>query len=148
MARLINILVVDDEEGIRNLLFDVLSNEGFKVTLAKDGMDSLNHMRKRRFDLLIADVNMPRLDGIGLLKKMKKAGRKEKVILMTGNPVNKVFLNEDTQPVITLLEKPFRIHHILNVISSALTKQNRRRDGKTLIEMRNKSTQAYPCSLN
>ena len=57
MARLINILVTDDEEGIRNLLFDVLSNKGFRVTLAKDGQDSLNQMKRRRFDLLITDIN-------------------------------------------------------------------------------------------
>ena len=148
MARLINILVADDEEGIRNLLYDVLSSEGFKVTLAKDGQDTLNQMKKRRFDLLITDINMPRLDGIRLLKKMKKAGRKEKVILMTGNPMNKVLLSEDTQPVITLLEKPFRIHHVLKVVSVALTRQVHRRSGRTSKGMRDKGTRAYPCFLN
>ena len=148
MARLIDILVTDDEEGIRDLLFDVLSNEGFRVTLAKDGQDSLNQMKKRRFDLLITDLNMPRLDGIGLLKKMKTAGRKEKVILMTGNPVNKFFLSEDTQPVITLLEKPFRIHHILSVVSAALTRQTQSRNGRTSIGMGDTINQAHPCFLN
>jgi CheY-like chemotaxis protein len=66
MTRLKDIPVVDDEIGIRNLLFEVLSNEGFKVTPAKDGKESLGHMQKHRFDLLITDINMPRLDGIEL----------------------------------------------------------------------------------
>ena len=111
MTRLKNILVVDDEVGIRNLLFDVLSNEGFNVTLAKDGNESLKEMRKNRFDLLITDINMPKLDGIALLKKMKKAGRREKVILMTGRPVNRATFEGHLQPIFDMLEKPFHIHN-------------------------------------
>jgi len=64
-------MVVDDEAGIRNLLSDVLTAEGFKVTLAKNGKDSLKQMKNRRFDLLITDINMPGLDGIDLLRKIE-----------------------------------------------------------------------------
>ena len=74
MTRLKKIMVVDDEAGIRNLLSDALAEKGFKVTLAKDGRDSLKQMKNRRFDLLITDINMPRLGGVGLLRKMKKRG--------------------------------------------------------------------------
>ena len=84
MAALKEILVADDEAGIRALLFDVLSKEGFRVTLAKDGKETLDQMKKRRFDLIITDIDMPRLDGIDLLKKMKEKGRREKVIIMSG----------------------------------------------------------------
>ena len=115
-------MVVDDEAGIRSLLFDALSSEGFNVTLAKDGIESLNQMKNRRFDLLITDINMPRLDGIGLLKRMKKAGRKEKVIIMTGNSENHSRLGQDIPPVFTLLYKPFPIHSFLEVVESALMK--------------------------
>ena len=73
MARLKKILVVDDDADIRNHLFDVLSDEGFKVTVAKDGRESLKQMKTRRFDLLITDMHMPHMDGIELLKRMKKA---------------------------------------------------------------------------
>ncbi|MFH1488139.1 MAG: response regulator [Pseudomonadota bacterium] len=122
MNRLKDILVVDDEVGIRNLLFDVLSNEGFRVTLAKDGKESLGQLRKHRFDLLITDINMPRLDGIELLKKMKKAGRMERVILMSGRPVDTATLEKDAPPIFTMLEKPFHIHDFLDVVTSALAK--------------------------
>ena len=120
MASLKKILVVDDEAGIRELLFDVLSTSGFNVTLAKDGVDSLQVMQERHFDLLITDVHMPRLDGIGLLKKMKKAGRRERVIVMTGSPTQRSWGREDTQPVYTQLSKPFPLDSFLDIVSSAL----------------------------
>ena len=120
MARSKKILVVDDEAGIRELLFDVLSSSGFKVTLAKDGVDSLEVMQERHFDLLITDVHMPRLDGIGLLKRMKEAGRRERVIVMSGSPTQRSWGCEDTQPVYTQLSKPFPLDSFLDVVSSAL----------------------------
>lgn len=122
MEGLKNILVVDDEVRIRDVLFDVLSGEGFNVTLAKDGKDSLDQMKTRRFDLLITDLNMPGLDGIGLLRKMKEAGRRERVIVMSGGPVAGSNLGNDLQPVFTLLQKPFHIHNFLEVVFSALSK--------------------------
>ena len=148
MTRLKNILVVDDEVGIRNILFEVLSGEGFKVTLARDGKESLKEMRKSRFDLLITDINMPRLDGIGLLKKMKKAGRREKVILMTGNPLNRVNFEGQLPPVFDMLEKPFHIHNFLDVVTSALAKPAGKGGGKKSIRTRKSSREGCKCSIN
>lgn len=122
MARAKKILVVDDEAGIRNLLFDALSSEGFNVSLAKDGQDSLDQMENRRFDLLITDINMPCVDGIELLKRMKKAGRKERVIIMTGKPVSHRLLEGDIPPVFTQLNKPFPMNSLLEVVISALSR--------------------------
>lgn len=120
-----NILVVDDEAGIRSLLFDILSSEGFEVTLAKDGVDSLAQMRKRRFDLLITDINMPGVGGLELLKKMKEAGRRERVILMSGQPLDLSDLGKEVQPVYRLLQKPFPIQVFLEVVFSALARSAR-----------------------
>ncbi len=120
MDRLKKILVVDDEVSIRSLLADVLSSFGFKVTLAEDGQDSLDQMQDRRFDLLITDINMPRLDGIELLKRMKRAGREEKVIVMTGNPLDHSLEREDIPPVFTRLSKPFHIPNFMEAVTAAL----------------------------
>jgi len=125
-VKLKEIMVVDDEAGIRALLSDALIEEGYKVTLAKDGKDSLRQLKKKKFDLLITDINMPRLNGLELLRKMKRDGRKEKVILMTGNPVDKTLLNKDVQPVFLQLTKPFRVNHLLDAVLSAL-ETNRRK---------------------
>lgn len=126
MPRLKEIMVVDDEAGVRNLLSGVLSEKGFNVTLAKDGRDSLEQMEERRFDLLITDINMPRLDGIELLKKMKKAGRKERIIIMTGKSFDQASVEKEIPPVFIQLKKPFHMNYFLEVVSSALS-----RTGKT-----------------
>jgi len=125
------IMVVDDEERLRDLLFDVLTDSGFKVTLASDGQESLDRMQDRRFDLVITDINMPRLDGIGLLKRMKKEGRKEKVIIMTARPVDHLRLGEEIPVVSRQLNKPFRVSAFMEAVSSALEphrKNRKRRD--------------------
>ncbi len=121
------IMVVDDEAGIRKLLFDVLSGEGFKVTLAKDGIDSLLQMKNRCFDLLITDMNMPRLDGIGLLKTMKKEGRRERIIIMSGESFDQRRDKKDIPPVFKRLRKPFHVNQFLDVVSSALSQAGRKR---------------------
>ncbi|MBN1106083.1 MAG: response regulator [Deltaproteobacteria bacterium] len=125
MSPLKSILVVDDEAGIRSLLFDVLSSEGFKVSLAKNGVESLHQMRDRHFDLLITDIRMPGLNGIELLKKMKEDGRKERVIVMTGDPLDHSDLGKDLHPVFQLLQKPFQIHSFLDVVFSALARSSK-----------------------
>jgi len=121
MNDLKEILVADDDFGMRDLLSQVLSTRGFNVTLAKDGADSLDQMRDRRFDLLITDVSMPRLTGLQVLKRMKEEGRSERVIVMTGDPLRHSELGKDLQPVFTLLQKPFRIGSFLDVVNSALS---------------------------
>ena len=120
------VLLVDDEAGIRTLLFDALSGEGFKVTLAKDGQESLDRLENNRFDLLITDIRMPRLVGIGLLRKMKRAGRKERVIIMTGKPLDLTLLGADTLPVFAQLHKPFEIPDFLEVVTSVFASPAKR----------------------
>jgi len=120
MTRSKKILLADDNAGIRNLLFDALSSQGFDVTLARDGRESLDQMKNNRFALLITDLDMPRLDGIGLLKIMKRTGRDEKVIIITGNSVDHTHLGKDFPPVFTHLDKPFCISNFLNAVTSAL----------------------------
>lgn len=118
------ILVADDEAIIRKVLFEVLSGEGFRVTLAKDGQESLEQMAHHSFDLLITDINMPRLDGIGLLRRMKKDGRREKVILMTGSPKADSYNEKDLQSVFSLVQKPFRIQGLLSAVAAALAQSD------------------------
>jgi len=122
MAQLRKILVVDDESSIRCLLSDILTSEGFEVTEAKDGQESLEQMETKSFDLVITDIHMPRLDGIAMLRQMDKAGRKEKVIIMTANPSDKRLLYANMpRRVVTQLSKPFRIDNFLDLVIATTT---------------------------
>ena len=113
------VLVVDDETHIRYLLSDFLSSKGFEVSLAKDGQESLDQLENESFDLVITDIHMPRLDGIEMLKRMEKASRKEKIIIMTGDPTDRRLMELKMPHVVTRLSKPFGIDNLLNVAIAA-----------------------------
>ncbi|HEW91621.1 MAG TPA: response regulator, partial [Thermotogaceae bacterium] len=65
------ILVVDDETNIRNLIKKILSDE-FEVDTAANGLEALKLLKNKEFDLMILDINMPQMDGVELMKKLKK----------------------------------------------------------------------------
>lgn len=77
------ILVVDDEESIRLVLSQVLSDDGFKVIEAESGEAALELFQKQPFDLVITDIVMPGINGIELLAKIKELNSDAQVIIMT-----------------------------------------------------------------
>ena len=123
MVKTNNIMVVDDEAGIRNLLYGVLTEQGFQVTLARDGQDAWNKMRSKHFVLLITDIDMPRLDGLKLLHKMKMSKRREKILVMTGRCMEYGDLGYEFPKVYGLLRKPFRIGFFIETVTSILLSQ-------------------------
>ena len=66
-----HILIVDDSESIRELVGLTLENSGYSVTKAVDGEDALSKLNSKVYDLVITDLNMPKLDGIGLVKAIR-----------------------------------------------------------------------------
>ncbi|UQZ89833.1 sigma-54-dependent Fis family transcriptional regulator [Deltaproteobacteria bacterium Smac51] len=77
------ILVADDEKHLRSALFTALTRLGHAVELAENGQEALNKFQTQRFDLVITDLRMPQLDGLGLLKALKKISPDTPVIMMT-----------------------------------------------------------------
>lgn len=68
-----HILIVDDSKTIRNLVAFVLKSEGFKVTTAEDGLDAIEKLYNiDAVDLIMADINMPRMDGLTLIKNLRE----------------------------------------------------------------------------
>ncbi len=120
MAGSKKILVVDNEIGIRYLLSDVLSDEGFQVSLARDGQESLEKLEKCNFDLVITDIDMPRIDGIEMLKRMSQNRRNEKVIIMTGGSLEINVPDNYMDHVVTKLQKPVWVGDFLDVVSAAV----------------------------
>ncbi len=66
------ILIVDDSESIREVVSFTLKNEGYEVLIGVDGKDALKFFDGRHIDLIITDLHMPELDGIGLIKEVRK----------------------------------------------------------------------------
>lgn len=79
------ILTVDDREGIRLFIKNVLESAGHEVDTAVDGLDALQHLKQKNYHLLITDLKMPRMDGLSLLKKVKESNSQLPVIVLTAH---------------------------------------------------------------
>lgn len=68
-----HILIVDDSKTVRNLVAFIMKKEGFKVTTAEDGLDGLEKLYSLNYvDLIVSDVNMPRMDGLTFIKTVRE----------------------------------------------------------------------------
>ena len=116
------VLVVDDESGIRLLLSETLEMEGFEVSAAEDGQASLDRMAAGEFDLVITDIHMPRVDGMEMIRRMRAWGRKEKVIILTGTPLQEEFLSRSAPQVAAQLCKPVEMDALLEVVTRTISR--------------------------
>ncbi len=85
-ARSAHILVVDDEESIRDLLKLVLTGEGYSVVTGNDGEEGIEYLEAQRFDLVITDLVMPKVNGVEVLRAAKRIDPNYPVIVITGYP--------------------------------------------------------------
>ena len=84
MAAKARILVVDDEEGMCEFLQYLLEGEGYEVDVAHSGDQALAKVEESSFDLILADIKMPGIDGLEMLRHMREADENTVVIVMTG----------------------------------------------------------------
>lgn len=108
------VLIVDDEHYIVDLLADLLEEEGYEVRRAYDGLMALEAVERNMPDLIIADVMMPRLDGISLISRVHEQNPKLPVILMSAATV------DPGRPGIRFIAKPFDIDYVLNTVAQAI----------------------------
>lgn len=80
-----SLLVADDEEGIRDLLRYTMEPLGYEVTTVSDGMEALEAVRARSFDLVILDVHMPRLSGPEVLEKIREVRPAQRVLVVSSS---------------------------------------------------------------
>ena len=112
-----SILVVDDNLTMRDLLVDTLDAIGYLPTGASDGSEALQKLKEEKFDLIITDIMMPGIDGIALLKKVRKDYPNLPVLFITGVATPEIM---DQASPDGFLAKPFRISHIEQLIEDTL----------------------------
>ena len=115
------VLLVEDQEGIRELVHDVLKSRGYSVICASDGNDALRIAGEYNgtIDLLVTDIIMPNLGGQDLASRLSKARPGLKVVFMSGNP-DKAFLNGDLNAGAVVLQKPFPLETLLHKVRCVL----------------------------
>jgi CheY-like chemotaxis protein len=116
-----NILVVDDEELIRNLVVTALSELGHSWVTAKDGNDALNKMKENKFDAIITDIDMPNMDGIILTREISKQYPSTPVMVMIAYDEEYFLGTAISAGAREFIKKPFsldefaiRLHKMIN----------------------------------
>ena len=116
------ILVVDDEAELAELLRDILSADGHRVMVAKSGREALERLGGERFDLVVSDLMMPELDGIGLYQRLREseAERTTPVVFLTGDSLRSATSQAVAETGCRVVEKPFEPQEIRRVVREAL----------------------------
>jgi DNA-binding NtrC family response regulator len=116
-----HVLVVDDEVGIRELLRDILEDEGYHVQLAENAAQARQHRQQARPDLVLLDIWMPDCDGVTLLKEWGNGGLLTMpVIMMSGHATVDTAVEATRIGAFDFLEKPIALQKLLKTVGSAL----------------------------
>jgi excisionase family DNA binding protein len=114
------VLVVDDEASIRELLSKTLALAEYEVDTAPDGRTAIERLRLGHYDLLIADLKMPGLDGLALIREAKRLNSDLPVIIITGFSTESSAIEAVNLGVAGYLTKPFRVPQVLAAAARAL----------------------------
>jgi len=114
------VLVVDDEASIRDLLSKTLALAEYDVDVAPDGRSALERMRMYPYDLLIADLKMPGMDGLTVIREAKRYKADLPVIVITGFSTESSAIEALNLGVAGYLTKPFRVPQVLAAAAKAL----------------------------
>jgi excisionase family DNA binding protein len=115
-----HILIVDDEASIRDLLAKTLALAEYDVDVAPDGRSALDLMRSYPYDLLIADLKMPGMDGLSVIREAKRYKSDMPVIVITGFSTESSAIEAINLGVTGYLTKPFRVPQVLAAAARAL----------------------------
>ena len=118
-----NILVVDDEHGIRELLSEILNDEGHHVELAENAAQARAARQRGRPDLVLLDIWMPDTDGVTLLKEWSTSGQLTMpVIMMSGHATIDTAVEATKIGALAFLEKPITLQKLLKAVEQGLSK--------------------------
>ena len=118
------ILIVDDEKNIVSSLTSILSDEGYEVSIAGDGVEALELIQKDPPDLVILDIWLPGMDGIEVLKTLKSYNLGVEVLIMSGHGTIDTAIKATKLGAQDFIEKPFPSIALLNLFRIPFRKKN------------------------
>ena len=127
------ILIVDDDDGIRRLVYTLLTNAGYQADAVEDALEAQKQLANKNYDAVISDIMMPGMSGIDLLKDLQQNMPDLPVILMTGNPdLGTAAKAIRTGSAVDYLSKPFSTDQILQTVKRAVEIKKFRDDNRRL----------------
>ncbi len=116
------ILIIDDEKSIRNTLREILEYENFEVEEAKDGPDGLEMLAKGKYDVVLCDVKMPKMDGLEVLEKAKDISPDSEFLMISAHGNIETAVEATKKGAFDFIEKPPDLNRLLLAIRNALDK--------------------------
>ncbi len=127
-----NILIIDDERAIRNVLKDILGNEGFKVDEAADGEEGLKKFTASTYDIVLCDIKMPKLDGLEFLQKATEHNPETPVIMISGHGNIETAVDAVKKGAFDYIAKPPDLNRLLITIRNAMDRTTLVKETKVL----------------
>ena len=120
MTKSPSVLVVDDDPEMRELVLDVLRNDGYEVAVAQDGADAVQALRGQIFDVVLTDKNLPGPSGLDLLPELRRACPGARIVMMTAFGDVPSYVEAFEKGAAEYLFKPFRIEELKASLQKAL----------------------------
>ncbi|MBN2575171.1 MAG: response regulator [Deltaproteobacteria bacterium] len=117
------ILVVDDERVIREILSDFLGLEGYVVRTVEDGVQALEELQKRNYNLVISDLKMPKMGGLDLIEKITELGIPVLTVIMTGFGTVETAIEAMKHGAYDYILKPFKVEEVIHIVKRGLDRQ-------------------------
>ncbi|HET7750200.1 MAG TPA: sigma-54 dependent transcriptional regulator [Terriglobales bacterium] len=127
-----NILIVDDEAGIRQSLKGVLEDEGYKVAAVESGESCLDTLRRRSFDVILLDIWLPGMDGLETLEKIREAEDAPEIIMISGHGTIETAVRATKAGAFDFLEKPLSLEKTLILVKNAADARRLRGENRDL----------------
>jgi len=127
-----HILVVDDEESMREFLSIMLHREGYRVDAVQDGSQAVERLKQKTYDLVITDIQMPRLDGFGVLAHVLERSPETVVIMITAFSTTEQAVEAMKLGAYDYITKPFRNDEIRLIVKNALERKELRHENLQL----------------
>ncbi|MFL5455430.1 MAG: sigma-54-dependent transcriptional regulator [Myxococcales bacterium] len=127
-----SILIVDDEEPIRQVLTEVLGGHGYVVRAAADGEEALRELSARDYDAIVTDVRMPKMDGLSLVRAVQQVAPEATVIVMSAYGSHDLAIEAMKAGAYDYLGKPFRPDEVLLVLRKAEERERLRLENRRL----------------
>ncbi len=128
------ILVVDDEQNIREVLSGILEDEGYSVEMAADGPEGLSKAVKGDFSLVLLDVWLPGMGGMEVLEKIKVSRPELEVVVISGHGNIDMAVKALKKGAFDFLEKPLSLDRVITVVKNALMLENLKKENRELKE--------------
>src|SRR4029079_13453124 len=141
MAKKGSILVVDDEEVMRDVLDSLLTAEGYELELARNGEEGLDKFQQRAFDLVLLDVSMPGIGGLRTLEELLKLDPETVIAMITAYATFDTAIAAMQRGAFTVIPKPFDNREILRLVAGGLRRRRKDEERRTLKQALKRSTE-------